>query len=334
MEDNLDMRFKVELRNPYKIKGSLPFWLRLYCLYPNAPRSNIFRSFFRILFHFIRVYGFPMLQSGIHKFFPIYFKESKKFNARDTNTQFSSVYFKEYAKVYEPDVSSVLQFFLKEGDVFADIGANWGHYSFQAILEKGADVLAFEPNPIVAEDIRRIANDLDVEEKIQIFEYGLSDKEGMLELIQTYFESGIASIDKKFFDDRKKGTISRLHGLFNLPPIKQMVKVRSFDSFKFEKLDFMKIDAEGAELAILNGARESIKKHKPFICFEFHSGNLEGLDGFKHFFSELDFVMYEIKVGRGNSPCFEVSLAPLKKEGMKKNTLCNILACHSSKISS
>jgi FkbM family methyltransferase len=328
------MEFKVELRNPYKLKGNFPFWLKIYCLYPNATRSNILRSSFRILFHLIRAYGFSRIQSGDHKFFPIYFEGSMKFKARDTNSQFSSVYFKEYAQVYEPDVSSVIQFFLKKGDVFADIGANWGHYSFQVILEKGIDVLAFEPSSLVAEDIRRIAHDLDVEENIQIFECGLSEKEGTVELIQGYFETGVASIEQNVFEDRKKGTISKLHRLFNLPPIKQLVKVRSFDSFKFEKLDFMKIDAEGAEISILKGARDSIKKFKPFICFEFHSGNLEGLSEFSHFFSELDYVMHEIKVDKDKSinSKFEVSLIPLKKEGMKKYTQHNILACHSSKI--
>ena len=328
------MKFIVELKNPYKLKGNLPFWLRIYSLYPNTPRSNILRSTFRLLYHLIRTYGFSRIKAGNHEFFPIYFDGSIKFRARDTNSQFASIYLSKYKQVYESDVSSVIQYFLKKGDVFVDIVANWGHYSFQVIMEKGVDVLAFEPNPLVAEDLRRISRDLNVEKKIQIFEYGLSEKEGSMELIQSYFDSGLASIDQEFFDNRKKGTISKLHQFFKLTPIKQSVEVRSFDSFNFEKLNFMKIDAEGAELAILKGTRDSIKKFKPFVCFEFHSGNLEGLSEFSNFFSEFDYVMHEIKVDRDktSSSNFEVSLSPLKKEDMRKFTQYNILACHNSKI--
>ena len=118
------MKFIVELRNPYKLKGNLPFWLRIYSLYPNAPRSNILRSTFRLLYHLIRTYGFSRIKAGNHEFFPIYFDGSIKFRARDTNSQFHSIYFNEYSQVYEPDVSSVIQYFLKKGDVFVDIGSN------------------------------------------------------------------------------------------------------------------------------------------------------------------------------------------------------------------
>jgi FkbM family methyltransferase len=327
------MQFKVELRNPYKLKGDLPFWLKLYSLYPNSQRSNILRSTYRLLHHLTRAYGFSRIKAGKHNFFPICFGDSFKFRARDTNSQFSSIYFREFSQVYESDVSSVIQYFLREGDVFADIGANWGHYSFQAILEKGVDVLAFEPNPLVVEDLRKISHDLDIKEKIEIFEYGLSEKEGTIELVQSYFESGLASIEQEVFENRKKGTIAKLHQLLKLTPIRQLVKVRSFDSFKFRKLDFMKIDAEGAELAILKGASDTIKKFKPFVCFEFHSGDLEGLSEFSNFFSEHDYVLHEIKVDRGNSSGsnFDVSLTPLKKEEMTQFTQYNILACHNSK---
>ena len=58
----------------------------------------------------------------------------------------------------------------------------------------------------------------------------------------------------------------------------------------------MKIDAEGAEIAILRGARDSINKFKPYICFEYHSGDLQGLSEFSNFFAGLDYVMYKINV--------------------------------------
>ena len=95
------------------------------------------------------------------------------------NSQFSSVYFREYLQIYEPDVSSVLQYFLRDGDVLADIGANWGHPSFKAIKNKSVNVLAFEPIPLIVEDINKVAHDLNVEDKIQVFDCALSEKMGL-----------------------------------------------------------------------------------------------------------------------------------------------------------
>ena len=330
------MELKVELENPYKLRGSLPYWLRIYTLYPETPRKNVFRAIFRFLYHLARVYGFFRIKTGNHKLFPIYFDGSTKIRARDTNSQFSSVYLKEYFQVYEPDVSSVLQYFLREGDVLADIGANWGHHSFQVIKRKNVNVLAFEANPLVVEDINRIACDLNVEDKIQVFGCALSEKRGTTELIQSYFESGLASIEQSVFEKRKKGTISKLHQLFKLLPIKQFVATRSFDSFNFKKLNFMKIDAEGAEIGILKGSRDSINEFKPYICFEYHAfhvGDLQGLNQFSNFFDDLGYVMYQINVEKNKSSNFvnRVFLKKLKINNLKEGTHHNILAIHSSK---
>jgi FkbM family methyltransferase len=230
----------------------------------------------------------------------------------------------------------VLQYFLRDGDVLADIGANWGHHSFQAIKNKSVNVLAFEPIPLIVEDINRVAHDLNVEDKIQVFDCALSEKNGTTELIQNYFESGVASIEHLVFEKSKRGTISKLHQLLKLTPIKQLVQVRSFDSFEFSKLNFMKIDAEGAEIAILRGARDSINKFKPYICFEYHSGDLQGLSEFSNFFAGLDYVMYKINVEKDKISHFinRIFLTRLKKNNLKKFTQHNILAIHSSKTPS
>jgi len=45
-------------------------------------------------------------------------------------------------------------------------------------------------------------------------------------------------------------------------------QIRSLDSYNFEDIDFIKIDAEGYEPLIALGALETIKKTKPTILFE------------------------------------------------------------------
>lgn len=58
------------------------------------------------------------------------------------------------------------------------------------------------------------------------------------------------------------------------------VPLLAVDSFKFERVDFMKIDVEGMELSVLEGALKTIKKHKPILTIEFIKSDKEALQAF------------------------------------------------------
>lgn len=49
---------------------------------------------------------------------------------------------------------------------------------------------------------------------------------------------------------------------------KEIVDVKTLDSFGFSEIDFIKIDTDGYELPVLQGGRETILKWKPTICME------------------------------------------------------------------
>ena len=47
------------------------------------------------------------------------------------------------------------------------------------------------------------------------------------------------------------------------------VKTNKLDNFKFSnKISFIKIDVEGHELKVIDGAKETLKKHKPNLLIE------------------------------------------------------------------
>lgn len=52
------------------------------------------------------------------------------------------------------------------------------------------------------------------------------------------------------------------------------VDCKKIDSLDMPKPDFMKIDVEGFELDVINGALETIQRHKPSIFIEIHSSAL------------------------------------------------------------
>ena len=79
------------------------------------------------------------------------------------------------------------------------------------------------------------------------------------------------------------------------------IEIRSIDSFCLENnvnhIHFLKIDVEGNELAVLNGASETIKSNKiDFIQFEFGDCNIDSRTYFQDFYYLLkkDFQIYRI----------------------------------------
>lgn len=46
------------------------------------------------------------------------------------------------------------------------------------------------------------------------------------------------------------------------------IEAKTLDSFNIEKVSFIKVDAEGADIKILNGGKETIQKYRPKIIFE------------------------------------------------------------------
>lgn len=49
----------------------------------------------------------------------------------------------------------------------------------------------------------------------------------------------------------------------------QEVEMKTIDSYKFDNVDFIKIDVEGLETEVINGAWNTIEKWRPLIQFEY-----------------------------------------------------------------
>ncbi|HLN45958.1 MAG TPA: FkbM family methyltransferase [Candidatus Sulfotelmatobacter sp.] len=96
-----------------------------------------------------------------------------------------------------------------------------------------------------------------------------------------------------------------------------VVKIRKLDSLikelKIERLDFLKIDVEGAELNVLNGALNTLKKYKPFVVMESHpfiTGNLNSkirsfLENLNYSCIEEDPYIYASYDRWSNYCCFQ-----------------------------
>lgn len=162
--------------------------------------------------------------------------------------------------VYEPTMTHFVNTLLRPGDVFIDAGANEGYFS--VLGSKRVDsgrVFSIEPQSRLIPVIRANAQ-INNCANVSIHHLALSDRAGTLELHLT--------------PDTNSGA-SSLFRRSKLLDNTEMIEAKTLDQFvsenKIEKIRFMKVDCEGAEKVIVEGAIESLKTHKiEFMAVEFH----------------------------------------------------------------
>lgn len=132
-----------------------------------------------------------------------------------------------------------------------DIGANIGNHSV-FFLKYFKSVHSFEPNPKVASMLRLNAGG----RSISVYEFGLSNKNTSLTFSQNKGNLGSSFICE---DDHDKSSTNT------------KIEVRRLDDLNnadFGTVSLMKIDVEGHELQVLEGAESLISKDRPIILFE------------------------------------------------------------------
>lgn len=157
-------------------------------------------------------------------------------------------------------------------DVALDVGAHVGIWT-RRLAQKFKTVVAFEPVPKHQECWKKNMENF-VKENPDWGNYTT------LHNVALGHENGTATM--KVPDTTNTGMASLVHEIYNVrtqerwvqpgwekfPEIQ--VKTRTLDSYEFEKIDFMKIDVEWFELRVLQGAEQTIRKHKPVMYVEMH----------------------------------------------------------------
>lgn len=146
---------------------------------------------------------------------------------------------------------------INPGDWVVDAGACEGFFSLYA-LEKGANVIAFEPIPELAEALRMTLDDYIRRGKAKVFQVGLGERAEEREMF--LFKKGVMS--STFSGDKVNHW-----GEESLGYERVSLKILSLDEL-FEEgvlptLSFIKADVEGYERNLLLGARKVIRRFKP-----------------------------------------------------------------------
>jgi FkbM family methyltransferase len=149
-----------------------------------------------------------------------------------------------------------LQAWLKPGMNAIDIGANLGVYALPIARLVGprGDVFAYEPGS-EPRRLLEISRDRNRAGNLHVMAAALSDSEA-----DGHLASGTSS------------ELSRLGGGPGEP-----VRITFLDAehrrCRFPAIDFVKIDAEGEEERILDGARTFLSRDSPLVMFEVKAGN-------------------------------------------------------------
>lgn len=161
----------------------------------------------------------------------------------------------------EPELNLLVDLFERGGSA-VDVGANRGLYSFQ-FSRLCNHVLAFEPNPDFALFARRA---LPANVKVYELALGAEAGEGVLKVPVV---NGV----------RRHREASLLYPTDQRPTIDISVEIRTLDSFSIRDLRIIKIDVEGTELAVLQGARETIARERPILIVELLAGRYRDQTG-------------------------------------------------------
>ncbi len=163
---------------------------------------------------------------------------------------------------WEKEEGEVIDSFLKPGMTFVDIGANFGYFSIRAAHQVGPSghVYAFEPEPRNFDLLCRNISGNHFEEIVTPVQQAVSEKAGSLEFFLSKFNYGAHSIAQSNIRQGIAGSLKvpciSLDGFFK--------------EFPDKRIDFIKIDTQGAEAGILYGAETTIKKNKQLtILMEF-----------------------------------------------------------------
>jgi FkbM family methyltransferase len=146
-----------------------------------------------------------------------------------------------------------LRLIVKPNDRVIDVGGNRGVYAYN-MWRLGASVEVFEPNPTCLRVLTAWAKG---KSNVNLYPVALSSHTGSANLHIPVDKLGVehdssASIEHAGFDQSRD----------------ELVSLRTLDSYGFQDVSLIKIDVEGHEYSVIEGAAKTIALWRPAILVE------------------------------------------------------------------
>ena len=189
---------------------------------------------------------------------------------------------------YEDEINKLIKISLNPGDIALDVGGNIGLQSIRmskSVGEQGK-VFAFEPLIHLQEKLSRNIK-LNKADNVKLFPYALSNTEREVDfhISKGKWNQGTFNISNNQPGTEIQHVIIKVAD--EIPEVKEL-----------NRLDLVKIDVEGFEYQVLLGLKQTIRKHKPRIIFEYDKNyweaNAQNFSECFDFLSGLDYTLYQI----------------------------------------
>jgi len=166
---------------------------------------------------------------------------------------------------YEPFVEDFCRRVLPDDGLFVDAGANIGLIALPLLKAKpGTKALLFEPSPIAYRLLIKNVALNSFSKRVMAFDCALA-AENRDEVPFAVNEYPDRSMDGLIFTARTKGSKTIL--------VSQRILDNVIEEMSVSRLDLIKLDCEGAELLVLQGAKRCVERFRPIIMMEFSQLN-------------------------------------------------------------
>jgi len=179
----------------------------------------------------------------------------------------------ELWEIYLEDyrLSLILQKVLRQDSCCVDVGCHIGSFISAALaLAPGGHHYGFEPSRVKAMWLKKKFHD-----KVQIFQEVVGDSSGTCTFNEDLLMPGYSSVTIRS---------ERPHDSY------EVVTSRLDDVLEGKRVDLIKVDVEGEELAVLRGARSILHSLHPKVIFECTNAHLHRVE----LFGELQSIGYSI----------------------------------------
>lgn len=225
---------------------------------------------------------------------------AQKFNYEQeliaTKKQVNGVKFRSYS-FFAPSTETLLVRLLacsRPGDIVYDAGANIGQYALP-LSSKGCLVYAFEPDPTAFKQLVKNVN-CNPNMDVRPFNLGVSNEDGT----EHFYVSSRStrSSFRQYNAESGGGEVTE----------RKEVAVKTIDTLVAEDglrpPDHIKVDVEGFGLEVLQGATNTIDKHRPTIYYEPHTVKRDGRTDKREGEMEEFFKSVGYEISRFNYPCW------------------------------
>lgn len=223
--------------------------------------------------------------------------------------------------IFDKAVLDLMSDHIKSNSIVIDVGANIGAYTIPlAVLNPTIDIHSFEPNPYVADRLRRNISVNQIT-NVTVHQEGLSNNQGVTQFHvirpseNMTYNLGLSSIAESAVQDQDTDkieiAINTIDNIFS-------------DSDKHVSL--LKVDVQGFEFEVLKGAEITINKYRPVIIIEHETVHFDSNEkaeeatmSLNKFFEDNKYNVFYFNVKYGSQ-----LLAPVRWEHVYNSNLIAI----------